>query len=235
MSLTGKIMTLFADKEKSIPIFPRTKVKAISDDNGIGLDAILDGITNKMEGVGMEYAATISPTWIGEAAPYIQEIAVDGILAGDDPITDLIISDDYASAELQLEEWGKIYRIKTAEGKIIVYAKEPTTISLNIQMVVSREKVIEISQGTQYFTVTLPLDWAGDAAPYSQTVALEGILESDRPKVYFKVPEAFEDLESQQSAFTTLYDVETADGSVTFFAKELPEVAFNVTLEVSRI
>ena len=109
---------------------------------------------------------------------------------------------------------------------------------LNIQMVVARDKVISPDSGgnyyTEYFSISLSTDWAGDTAPYSQTVAVEGILESDRPKVYFKVPEAFEDLESQQGAFAMLYDVETADGAVTFFAKELPEVAFNVTLEVSR-
>lgn len=45
MSLIGKIQTLFSDKEKTTPIFPRTKVSAVSDDNGIGLDAILDDMS----------------------------------------------------------------------------------------------------------------------------------------------------------------------------------------------
>lgn len=44
MSLIGKIKTLFEDKAKTTPVFPRTKVKAVSDDNGIGLDALLEGI-----------------------------------------------------------------------------------------------------------------------------------------------------------------------------------------------
>lgn len=46
MSLIGKIQTLFSDKEKTIPVFPRTKVKAVSDDNGVGLNAILDEMSN---------------------------------------------------------------------------------------------------------------------------------------------------------------------------------------------
>ena len=41
MSLIGKIQTLFSDKDKTKPVFPRTKVKAISDENGVGLDVIL--------------------------------------------------------------------------------------------------------------------------------------------------------------------------------------------------
>lgn len=42
MALTGKIINLFTDKEMTIPAFPRTKVKAISDDNGIDLNTILE-------------------------------------------------------------------------------------------------------------------------------------------------------------------------------------------------
>ncbi len=38
---TGKIKTLFSDKEKTEALFPRTKVKAITDDNGTGLDVLL--------------------------------------------------------------------------------------------------------------------------------------------------------------------------------------------------
>lgn len=41
---TGKITNLFADKAKTIPAFPRTKIKAVSDDNGVGLDAILNDL-----------------------------------------------------------------------------------------------------------------------------------------------------------------------------------------------
>lgn len=47
MSLTGKIMDFFADKAMTIPAFPRTKVKAVSDDNNVGLDAILDSKSDK--------------------------------------------------------------------------------------------------------------------------------------------------------------------------------------------
>lgn len=42
MALTGKIMDFFADKAMTIPAFPRTKVKAVSDDNGVGLNVLLD-------------------------------------------------------------------------------------------------------------------------------------------------------------------------------------------------
>ena len=42
MSLAGKIMTMFTDKDMTAPAFPRTKVQAISDDDGVGLNVLLD-------------------------------------------------------------------------------------------------------------------------------------------------------------------------------------------------
>jgi hypothetical protein len=99
---------------------------------------------------------------------------------------------------------------------------------------VSVDKVADDAR-TQYFDIAVGTEWAGEAAPYSQTVAVEGILATDRPKVYFTAPDSFSDLAAQQSAFAMLYDVESADGSVTFKAKSKPSVAVNVTLEVNRI
>ena len=49
MALTGKIMNFFADKAMTIPAFPRTKVKAISDDNGVGLNVLLDTKADKTD------------------------------------------------------------------------------------------------------------------------------------------------------------------------------------------
>lgn len=46
---TGKIKTLFSDKEKTEALFPRTKVSAISDDDGAGLDAILDNMNTEID------------------------------------------------------------------------------------------------------------------------------------------------------------------------------------------
>lgn len=49
MALTGKIMDFFVDKNMTIPAFPRTKVKAISNDDGVGLNVLLENIENKID------------------------------------------------------------------------------------------------------------------------------------------------------------------------------------------
>ena len=47
MSIIGKIQSIFLDREKTQPIFPITKTKAVSDDAGRNLDAILDDKASK--------------------------------------------------------------------------------------------------------------------------------------------------------------------------------------------
>ena len=99
---------------------------------------------------------------------------------------------------------------------------------------VTANKVADAAK-TKYFHVTIPADWDGDAAPYSRSLAVNGILATDIPKVFFFAPADFADLEAQQEAFAMLYDVESANDTITFYAKEKPEVQFTVMIEVSRI
>lgn len=48
MATTGKIMNFYSDKEMTTAAFPRTKVDAVSDSDGTGLGAILDGKLSKV-------------------------------------------------------------------------------------------------------------------------------------------------------------------------------------------
>ena len=59
---TGKIRTLFSDKEKTEVLFPRTKVSAISDDNGNGLAAVIDNAINDASEVYVATGELPSPT-----------------------------------------------------------------------------------------------------------------------------------------------------------------------------
>lgn len=99
---------------------------------------------------------------------------------------------------------------------------------------VKADKIAEQDR-TQYIAVEVSAEWMGEAAPYIQTIAVTGIRENDRPIVHFAPPEDFEMLEDEQEAYALLYDIDTFDGSIKLWAKELPESAFNITLEVARI
>lgn len=88
---------------------------------------------------------------------------------------------------------------------------------------------------TQHHILAVSTNWNGSAAPYTQTISANGMLSTDRPKVFFIAPDSFADVEAQQEAFAILYDVDSANGSITLYAKDKPAVAFTVLVEVSRI
>lgn len=81
-------------------------------------------------------------------------------------------------------------------------------------------------------TVTLSAGNWSETAPYTQTVALEGILATDCPHFGVLYSDAWE---AEKEAFALVDDLDTADGSVTFTCfEDKPEVNIPIQLEVNR-
>lgn len=88
MAIQGKITSLYSDRENTEALFPRTKVNAISDDNNIGLDAILRS------------AAYSDPLDNGEAATTpLDADSLAGIPAKD-YATQIYVKNEIANAQL---------------------------------------------------------------------------------------------------------------------------------------
>ena len=116
-------------------------------------DKILDGaVTNGKIGNGAVtagkiaanavsdiYTATVTTTWTGSAAPYYQDITVNGLLATDSPIVDIVPSDTFATAEAQLEAWSVIYKMTTAADTLRVYATDLTETAVPIKILCVRK------------------------------------------------------------------------------------------------
>ena len=90
----------------------------------------------------------------------------------------------------------------------------------------------------KHFLATLSLPaagWAGDAAPYTQTVAVPGILETDTPHYGVVYSGTAEEKASQKEGFALVDDLDTGLNSVTFTClEEKPEADLTVQLEVNR-
>ena len=84
--------------------------------------------------VSVDYTATLNMTWSGSAAPYTKEQTINGILATDKPLIDLVPSATFADAEKQADAWALIYRAVTAANKITFYAKAKPTVSIPLQI-----------------------------------------------------------------------------------------------------
>lgn len=81
-----------------------------------------------------------SNPWVAtdDGAPYIQKVNITEIKETDYPIIDILLSDSYDIAMDQLNSYSKIYKVTTADGYIKVYATEPTTSLIKIQIKVDR-------------------------------------------------------------------------------------------------
>ncbi|WP_147539259.1 phage tail protein [Anaerotruncus rubiinfantis] len=89
---------------------------------------------------------------------------------------------------------------------------------------------------TATYTTTLPAaGWQGAAAPYTQTVAVAGILVTDTPH-YTAVYSGTNDQKiAQQEAWSMVSEDSTANGSITFVCfEDKPEVDLALQLEVIR-
>lgn len=76
--------------------------------------------------------------------------------------------------------------------------------------------------------------WSAEA-PYTQTVAVAGILATDRPHYGAVLSDDLETALAEKEAFAMVDELDTADGSVTFTClEEKPAVALNIQMEVNR-
>ena len=84
-------------------------------------------------------------------------------------------------------------------------------------------------------TVTLPASGWSDAAPYTQTLAADGILKTDTPHWSVVYADNADTALAEKEAFCMVDDLETADGSVTFTCfEEKPDRNLTIQLEVNR-
>ena len=84
--------------------------------------------------VSVDYTTTLNTTWSGSAVPYTKEQTVNGILASDKPLIDLVPSATFADAEKQADAWANVYRAVTAANKITFYAKAKPAVSIPLQI-----------------------------------------------------------------------------------------------------
>ena len=82
----------------------------------------------------VKFTATIGTNWTFADGHYIQTITVPKIKETDDPIVDILPSSDFSRVEAELEAFGFVYRIITADNQIIVHALEPTTIPITVRL-----------------------------------------------------------------------------------------------------
>lgn len=100
----------------------------------------------------------------------------------------------------------------------------------------NKKFVVDHVSSKHFFkSVTLPASGWSNTIPYTQTVSLEGILETDEPHWGLVRSGDTAARIAQKEAFDMVDELDTADGSVTFTCdEEKPEVDLTIQLEVNR-
>lgn len=84
-------------------------------------------------------------------------------------------------------------------------------------------------------TATITTEWTGDTAPFTQTVAVEGILKEDWPHVMPVYSEVLETALAEKEAWACVSDAKTVDGSIVFICfEDKPTTAITIQIEVNR-
>jgi hypothetical protein len=87
---------------------------------------------------------------------------------------------------------------------------------------------------SKVFTVTLASDeWVGSVAPFTQTVTIEGIKQTDIPFVDVVLSNDITTAMAEESAYSNVSKVTTSDGSITVRCnKKKPSINLNLILRV---
>ena len=95
----------------------------------------------------------------------------------------------------------------------------------------------KISDGavSQTFTTVITADgWTGEAAPYTNTVTVNGLLTTDAPLVDMIPSETYETAEAEAEAYANIYRMVTADNQLTAYATEKPTVDISIQIKAVR-
>lgn len=97
-------------------------------------------------------------------------------------------------------------------------------------------KALTTTMAAFHATIVLPANgWSGAAAPYTQTVQVEGILETDQPHYGVIYSADSGTAKAEKEAFAMVDDLDTAAGSVVFTCfEEAPAINLTIQLEVNR-
>lgn len=123
---------------------------------------------------------------------------------------------------------------ETANG--IAATAEAAAATAEAAKTAAEEATAAIAEAAVFHaTVVLPVNGWTDAAPYTQTVQVAGILETDQPHYGVIYSADTATALAEKEAFAMVDDLDTAAGSVTFTCFEsVPAVNLTIQLEVNR-
>lgn len=128
----------------------------------------------------------------------------------------------------------EIYNSLKESGQINPYEMYLLTDGEEVDYGTILEELDKKAEKTIY-TATLGTNWIGSAAPYTQTITVAGILETDNPHIIPVYSSNNETALSETQAWSMVSQGITKSGTITFTCfEEKPSVQLNLQIEVVR-
>ena len=137
------VITMTRDDHPLVEGTPYNKASVLPDDlAAIICPGVLDPTpADAFRGVAAQKKIVSLPSasWIGDAAPYTQTVAVAGILATDNPHYGVVYAADQETRLAQKEAFALVDVLETADGiAIFTCFEDKPTVDLEIQLEVNR-------------------------------------------------------------------------------------------------
>lgn len=87
---------------------------------------------------------------------------------------------------------------------------------------------------SQTYTATIGTEWTGDAAPYTQEIAITGMTADDKPAVGVVYSDTYETAEAQKEAWAMVYRIKTDADKITVYATDKTETEIPIQLTCVR-
>lgn len=112
-------------------------------------------------------------------------------------------------------------------------ASEETLASIQSQVTQLSTSINTKANKKKVYNITLDTTWTGTEAPYTKTIAIEGILATDEPNIKPVWSETLETRQTEKEEYNKISLVTTSAGSLIFTCDEdKPSVSLNLKAEV---
>lgn len=82
-------------------------------------------------------------------------------------------------------------------------------------------------------SATIGTSWSG-SEPYTQSITVEGILETDTPMVDLVCSDDFDTATAEEKDWAKIYKITTSAGAITVYAKEPTKTTLNIKMQIVR-
>lgn len=121
-----------------------------------------------------------------------------------------------------------------SEGNVIIEANNIKDTDTKVMMTVEEREKLASMSSPQTTQVTVGTSWTGTEAPYTQTVSVPGVKDTDIPIVDIVLSATYSTAMEQLDSYAYLYKIVTANNQIVIYATEKTKVGITLQMKFDR-